>query len=395
VQSHKELLKDDPKKSDDDVDAIVAALSAQARLRTQKAADTKDAKLITKGIGLIEKNCATGCHKFGDQGELGLAPDLTGYGSYEWMLGMISDPTHRRFYRQENDRMPSFAADLSQPASHKASIRELSLIVDWMRGEYYQVEDEQPVLPHKEEVARATLAAARPDPDARPLIVGAPQPDPETNTAKAERLFARNCAACHSHASGGEGIKARSPSAPNLHGFASREWLTGLLDPAKIAGDQYFGKTSHHAGEMATFVDSDLKDPDAAKKEKIAQIIAALSAEAALPSQTDADKKATDDGTIGKGKTAMAEMFSTAACTDCHKFGDGSGGTGPDLTGYGSKDWLVRFIGDPSHESLYGKGNDRMPSFAKSGPGPKAALLKPDEIDLVARWLRGEKLDPK
>jgi mono/diheme cytochrome c family protein len=309
------------------------------------------------------------------------------------MLGMISDPTHRRFYRQENDRMPSFAADLSRPASHSVSIRELSLIVDWIRGEYYLPDDEHPVLPHKEEVAKATVTAARADFDARTQIVGAPKPAAETNTARAERLFARNCVACHSNTSGGEGIKARSPSAPNLHGFASREWLAGLLDPAKVGGDHYFGRTSHREGEMATFVTSDLAEPDAAKKEKIAQIIAALSAEAALPSQTDADKKATDDGTIAKGKTAMGEMFGTSACTDCHKLGEGSGGSGPDLTGYGSRDWLARFIGDPSHESLYGRGNDRMPSFAAAGPGTKKALLGKDEIDLIARWLRGEKLE--
>ncbi|MGI8982217.1 MAG: cytochrome b N-terminal domain-containing protein [Pirellulaceae bacterium] len=376
-----------------DVEAVVAALSAQARLRTQQEADGKDAKLIEKGVVLIQQNCAKGCHKFGDAGELGLAPDLTGYGSYEWMLGMISDPSHRRFYRQENDRMPSFAADLSKPVSHSVSIRELSLIVDWLRGEYYVADDEQPVLPHKEEFAKAAVISARPDLEPGPQIVGAPKPTAETNTAKAERLFTRNCSACHDHKSGGEGIRARQPSAPNLHGFASREWLAGLLDPAKVGGDQYFGKTSHREGEMATFVASDLSEPDAAKKEKIAQIIAALSAEGALPSQAEADKKATDDGTLAKGKAAMAEMFASSACTDCHKIGEGSGGSGPDLTGYGSRDWLMRFIGDPSHESLYGKGNDRMPSFAASGPGPKGALLKPDEIDLIARWLRGEKLD--
>ena len=393
VQSHKELLKDDPKKSDDDLDAIVAALSAQSRLRTQQAADAKDAGLIAKGVVLIEQNCAKGCHKFGDKGELGLAPDLTGYGSYEWMMGMVSDPTHRRFYRQENDRMPSFAADLSKPASHAVSIREISLIVDWLRGEYYLPEDEHPVLPHKEEFARAAVTAARPDLDAKPQIVGAAPPGEEKPTAKAERLFAQNCATCHSQSSGGEGIRARSPSAPNLHGFASRDWIAGLLDPAKVSSDQYFGKTSHREGEMATFVESDLKDPDAAKKEKIAQIIAALSAEAALPSQTEADKKATDDGTIAKGKVAMGETFGMSACTDCHKLGDGSGGSGPDLTGYGSKDWLARFIGDPSHESLYAKGNDRMPSFAAAGPGPKKAILTKDDIELLARWLRGEKLE--
>ena len=400
VKEHVKLAKPkegEKKKEGDldaaDVDAVVAGLSAQARLRTQQEADAKDAKLIEKGVILIQQNCAKGCHKFGDQGELGLAPDLTGYGSYEWMLGMISDPSHRRFYRQENDRMPSFAADLARPTSHSASIRELSLIVDWLRGEYYLADDEQPVLPHKEEFAKAAVTAARPELDDRSQIVGAPKPAAETNTAKAERLFTRNCSACHDHKSGGEGIRARQPSAPNLHGFASRDWLAGLLDPAKVSGDMYFGKTSHRDGEMATFVTSDLSEPDAAMKEKIAQIIAALSAEAALPSQAEVDKKATDDGTIAKGKTAMGEMFAASACADCHKLGEGSGGSGPDLTGYGSRDWLVRFIGDPSHESLYGKGNDRMPSFAAFGPGPKGALLKQDEIDLIARWLRGEKLD--
>lgn len=378
-----------------DVDAIVAALSAQAHLRTQQEADAKDAKLIEKGIVLIEQNCANGCHRFGDKGELGLAPDLTGYGSYEWMLGMISDPTHHRFYGSQNDRMPSFAADLEKTESHTASIRDLSLIVDWIRGEYYLPEDAHPVLPHREEFAKAAVTAARPVLEVPSPIVGAPKRPAESNTAKAERLFSRNCAVCHSSNSGGEGIRARSPSAPNLHGFASREWLAGLLDPAKVNGDQYFGKSGHRDGEMASFVESDLKDLDAANKERVAQIITALSAEAALPSQADADKKAADDGTIAKGKTALGEMFASSACTDCHKFGDGSGGSGPDLTGYGSKDWLVKFIGDPSHESLYGKGNDRMPSFAASGPGPKGALLKPDEIDLIARWLRGEKLDEK
>jgi mono/diheme cytochrome c family protein len=80
VAQHAELLKDDPLKSDEDVDAIAAALSAQAQLPAQHEADEKDAALIRRGIGLIEQNCARGCHKLGDHGQLGLAPDLSGYG---------------------------------------------------------------------------------------------------------------------------------------------------------------------------------------------------------------------------------------------------------------------------------------------------------------------------
>ena len=93
----------------DDIDAIAAALSAQAQLHSQREIDAKDSELVRRGVGLIEQNCTRGCHKFGEQGQLGLAPDLTGYGSYEWILGFVSDPAHERFYRQENDRMPSFA----------------------------------------------------------------------------------------------------------------------------------------------------------------------------------------------------------------------------------------------------------------------------------------------
>jgi ubiquinol-cytochrome c reductase cytochrome b subunit len=68
-------------------------------------------------------------------------------------------------------------------------------------------------------------------------------------------------------------------------------------------------------------------------------------------------------------------------------------GSAPDLTAWGSKDWLVRFITDPTHEGFYRDQNDRMPSFGKAGPGPKKALLSAEDIDLLARWLRGEKLE--
>jgi hypothetical protein len=51
----------------------------------------------------------------------------------------------------------------------------------------------------------------------------------------------------------------------------------------------------------------------------------------------------------------------------------------------------MAFISDPTHEAFYRDTNDRMPAFGKSGPGPtKRALLTSEQIELVARWLRGE-----
>ena len=67
-----------------------------------------------------------------------------------------------------------------------------------------------------------------------------------------------------------------------------------------------------------------------------------------------------------------------------HKFHEDGENTAPDLTGYGSKDWLVAFIGNPGHERFYGSRNDRMPAFGEE------KQLTPQEISLVADWLRGE-----
>jgi mono/diheme cytochrome c family protein len=376
-------------------DAIAAALSAQAELPRQQVDDQNHKDLIQKGIGLIEQHC-TSCHKFGDKGQPGLAPDLDGYGSYEWMLGLISDPTHERFYRQENDRMPSFAKDLEHPEKNNVSIRELSLIVDWLRGQYYKADAKSPILPHTEQDAADAVQLARVTGDPHTKLVGAPAAATETKLQRAERLFAQNCAACHNHTDDqGRGIAAKNPSAPNLFGFGSRPWLTGVLDPAQTAGDKYFGKTSHFDGDMATFVADNLKEPNDETKAKIQSIVAALSAEAALPAQAEEDKKVEEDKSLEKGRAAMAESFDTSSCVDCHKFRDaGELGSAPDLTGWASKDWLVRFLSNPAHDDFYRDTNDRMPAFAKKGPGPTIQPLLPaEDIELLAKWLRGEKLE--
>jgi ubiquinol-cytochrome c reductase cytochrome b subunit len=389
VKQHGEMLKGA------DGEAIAAALSAQARRRSQAKEDAEDSGEIAKGVALIQQHC-TSCHRFGDQGQLGLAPDLTGYGSYEWMMGLVSDPAHERFYRMENDRMPSFAKDLARPERNNLSIRELSLIVDWIRGDFYRADDPAPVLAHTPEQAEHTVAIARTVAEPRGSLVGAPEAAKESQLARAERLFRENCAACHSRVdSAGHGIAAKQPTAPNLAGFGSREWVAGVLDASKVAGPDYFGNTRHAKGQMAQeFVQTDLAEPDDDAKAKVATIVAALSGEAALPSQAEADKKAEEDKTVEKGRAAMSDSFGNYSCTDCHKFRDtGDLGSAPDLTGWGSKDWLVRFISDPTHEALYRDTNDRMPAFGKAGPGPKLALLSAEDIDLLARWLRGEKLE--
>ncbi len=113
-------------------------LSAQAHLPSQEEADKKDAAAIAEGAKLIKnaEHCAM-CHRFDGEGELGTAPDLTGYGSREWIVGMISDPNHERFYKDRNDRMPAFAPG-GDPANNRLTPKEVELLADWLRGDWYR-----------------------------------------------------------------------------------------------------------------------------------------------------------------------------------------------------------------------------------------------------------------
>lgn len=217
--------------------------------------------------------------------------------------------------------------------------------------------------------------------------------DPEI---QGPRLFRRNCASCHSYVNAeGHGIAGPEPpedwvsnktgfGGPNLHGFASREWIAGLLSPERIVGQDYFKFTAHgipdadgaYSSDMINFVRDDLDQAD------VGAIAAALSAEAGLLSQRDLDA---NTALIEEGRTKIADN-----CTDCHTFGEAEGGAAPELTGYGSAAWLAAFIANPDHDRFYMGNNDRMPAFAADEEDPAKNLLTPHEIEMLARWLRGD-----
>jgi ubiquinol-cytochrome c reductase cytochrome b subunit len=187
----------------------------------------------------------------------------------------------------------------------------------------------------------------------------------------------------------GVGVGADESSAPNLHGFASREWIAGLLDPKKIRTSQYYGDTNIRGG-MIDFVKNELPEmiEDAASKKKLAKAVMAISAEAELPSQHEIDLR--DEQAIVEGRSLLVEEFN---CTECHRYLDqGEFGSAPDLTGYGSKAWIEAFTADPKSKRFYGKKNDRMPSYAENDD-PQKNLLSTRDIEIIARWLRGESFD--
>jgi ubiquinol-cytochrome c reductase cytochrome b subunit len=240
------------------------------------------------------------------------------------------------------------------------------------------------------EYARAVLMAQR---DADRVVELARSPDgiPVTGAVtllrndpftQGPKIFAKNCASCHRY-DGHDGLGGQpkdKPSAADLKGFASREWLAGLLDPDKVDSVHYFGATKFKEGKMVKYVKEDVAGFNAEDKQALQKAVAALSAEAQLKSQRALDKR--DEGLIAEGTKAL--IGSRMGCMECHKFHDDGEENAPDLTGYGSREWLVAFISNPAHERFYGDRNDRMPAYLEE------KSLTPQEISLVADWLRGE-----
>lgn len=204
--------------------------------------------------------------------------------------------------------------------------------------------------------------------------------DPLTQGPK---LFAKNCASCHRYEGhDGMGVALKEvPSASDLKDFASREWIAGLLSPDKIDNVHYFGGTKFKEGKMVKFVKKTVPKFTAEEKVQLEKVIAALSAEAHLKSQKDVDQR--DMVLIEEGRKLIAS--DTMRCTDCHQFRKkDEEATAPDLTGYGSRDWLVGIIANPEHERFYGNKNDRMPAFRDKN------IMDDNSISILADWLRGD-----
>ena len=240
----------------------------------------------------------------------------------------------------------------------------------------------------------AAVKAARADAERAAELAGRPERIPPGGAlelvrrdpaSQGPRLFAQHCGSCHAHVAPSDPRAAEllaKASAPNLHGFGTAAWMRGLLDPHQVAGPAYFGNTAHEDGDMVGFVQGDLQDRDAWTPADVAAVVAAMAAEAALDEPPPAREL------LDRGRELVA---SDERCGACHQFGDNGTelGTACDLTGWGSRAWLVGIITDPEHERFYGDSNDRMPSFGMAVEGGMP-LLTQEQIGLLADWLRGE-----
>ncbi|HEY3900551.1 MAG TPA: cytochrome b N-terminal domain-containing protein [Chthoniobacter sp.] len=206
---------------------------------------------------------------------------------------------------------------------------------------------------------------------------------------QAPKLFAAKCASCHSY-DGRDGLGAAlgdRQSAAELKGWGSREWLRNFLDPEKIGGDHIWGGTAlvHPPADkkrnpMVDYVLDDIPKYTPEEKAMLERVILAVSAEAQLPVQREADAR--DAVLIEQGRKEFGD--SGLNCADCHEFRGEGGGKGCLLTGWGSREWTAGIVHNPADKNYYGKRNDRMQAFGQKHE------LSARQIDMLAQWLRGE-----
>lgn len=207
--------------------------------------------------------------------------------------------------------------------------------------------------------------------------------DPEN---QGRRLFAAHCASCHRYnGHDGRGYPVDDPqSAADLAGFASTAWVTELLNYDHYVSAKYFGGTKFKDGTMARKVLAKYTDEENKLLPEIARLLAD---EANLPYEAKLDED-TRDELLSLFYNDDLHFEDGRACIDCHDIDSEDEGSAPDLTGYGSREWLIAFIENPEDSRFYGKKNDRMPCYGRDDK------LKPEEIEILVDWIRASPATP-
>lgn len=196
------------------------------------------------------------------------------------------------------------------------------------------------------------------------------------------RLFAAHCASCHRYnGHDGRGFPVDEPqSAADLAGFASVEWITELLDYDHYVSEKYFGGTKFKDGTMARKVLAKYTEEE---KKLLPEIAKLLADGAELPYEEKLDED-TREELLALYYNDDLKFEDGRACIECHDIDSEDEGSAPDLTGYGSREWLIAFIENPEDGRFYGKKNDRMPCYGRDGK------LKDEEIAILVDWIRSQ-----
>ena len=259
------------------------------------------------------------------------------------------------------------------------------------------------------------------------------------------RLFKQHCVSCHdwaaadgSNGHGGPGLATEKPSAPNLYGFASREWITDFHNPELVGTPRFFGNTrygkhqladgSMMRGSMIQYLEGTLplmftvNDPDSVNfneydeertaaqvtqnRQDFDRLMELFAQERFAPFGGETPAEAVPDMAIPDETTTLLGKFT---CTNaCHGFYDDARNarlaaagkrvtkvskSAADLTGYGSRAWLTAFVADPTqfyaaHETKSGEPTfSSMPAYHPDPTDPEKNLLTAQEVEMLAVWL--------
>jgi len=218
--------------------------------------------------------------------------------------------------------------------------------------------------------------------------------DPKT---RGPEVFARNCAVCHTFdGHDGTGKPVKTPTASDLGKFGQREWIRGFItDPA---GPKHFGPTVNGAfngepigkrfveGQMAKWVKENVPNM---KEKEVEAVVEFLVAQSHRTDMAPADAELVKQGRefFEGGSTAVE-----TGCLGCHEMkidGEALGSSGltpaPELTGYGSEEWLHDFLLNPGADRHYGKRN-AMPSYKER--------ISEKDFEILLRWMRHRWYEP-
>jgi quinol-cytochrome oxidoreductase complex cytochrome b subunit/mono/diheme cytochrome c family protein len=224
-------------------------------------------------------------------------------------------------------------------------------------------------------------------------------------------LFKEHCAVCHRYtvngrnefpqADKGTAVKVKPP---DLGGFGTEEWIHAfLLDPGS---EHFFANKKRSAGaeepkftRMAQWVKDKRRKADP-------EVLAADFGKIAKWLASHPHGKEWKDPALTEGYNLFQTKYN---CKSCHSYAGGKNReNAPDLTGYGSAEWIRRMVTAPARPELYGDNNE-MPTFrnletltadlmkqeyaaAVKMPLNEIHFVHLNDVDreLIIRWLVGD-----
>jgi ubiquinol-cytochrome c reductase cytochrome b subunit len=166
-------------------------------------------------------------------------------------------------------------------------------------------------------------------------VAGASQMMADDPLTRGERIFRRECMACHPF----EGERPKVIKAPDLTGYRSRAWIRQVLrDPDS---PRLFGRTEVQGMKSWAHLDE-------GELELLVDLVHSRRSPTAPP----------------VAETPAARLVRKKRCDICHDFEETYALEGPALFSYGSRAWVTQVISDPGADHFYGKANT-MPAFSE------------------------------